>query len=180
MDKSIRLAAFTDQTKYINWWLDEETTAHMVHGPWMSESNEAYVKKVINSNNLVAYEILWGEGHVGNCSLTINWERRSAELGIVLWKNRGLGIGTKAVKELGIVLWKNRGLGIGTKAVKELLSIGFNDLNLHRIWLGVFKSNENAIRCYRKCGFDIYGEEKEALWKEGKWVNRVLMEILNK
>jgi len=160
MDKSIRLAAFTDQTKYINWWLDEETTAHMVHGPWMSESNEAYVKKVINSNNLVAYEILWGEGHVGNCSLTINWERRSAELGIVLWKNRGLGI--------------------GTKAVKELLSIGFNDLNLHRIWLGVFKSNENAIRCYRKCGFDIYGEEKEALWKEGKWVNRVLMEILNK
>ena len=51
----------------------------------------------------------------------------------------------------------NRNKGFGKAIVKELIRIGFNDLNLHRLDLGVFDFNQQAIKCYAGCGFEIEG-----------------------
>ena len=37
--------------------------------------------------------------------------------------------------------------------VRALLHIGFEDLKLHRISLGVYDFNHAAVSCYLKCGF---------------------------
>jgi RimJ/RimL family protein N-acetyltransferase len=51
----------------------------------------------------------------------------------------------------------DRNKGYGSQIISGLLQIGFNDLGLHRIDLGVFEFNKPAIKCYEKCGFKIEG-----------------------
>jgi RimJ/RimL family protein N-acetyltransferase len=50
-----------------------------------------------------------------------------------------------------------RGKGIGEHMMKAMLKIGFENLHLHRMSLGVYDFNEPAIRCYQKCGFHVDG-----------------------
>lgn len=47
---------------------------------------------------------------------------------------------------------QDRNKGNGTDALKLAVSVAWNDLNLQRIWLRVFISNERAIRAYEKAG----------------------------
>ena len=47
--------------------------------------------------------------------------------------------------------------GICQAMVKALLRIGFEDLKLHRIGLGVYDFNHAAVNCYLKCGFQQEG-----------------------
>ena len=51
----------------------------------------------------------------------------------------------------------SRNIGFGSKIVDKLVHIAFNELKLHRIDLGVYDFNKNAIKCYQKCGFKIEG-----------------------
>jgi RimJ/RimL family protein N-acetyltransferase len=60
-----------------------------------------------------------------------------------------------------------RGKGVCTGMIKAVLKIGFEDLGLHRISLGVYDFNTAAIRCYKKCGFVQEGVMREALRYEG-------------
>jgi RimJ/RimL family protein N-acetyltransferase len=41
--------------------------------------------------------------------------------------------------------------------------------------LGVMANNESAIRCYKRCGFTIYGTEPRALFCEGQYYDEYLM-----
>lgn len=54
-----------------------------------------------------------------------------------------------------------RGQGLGEAAVREMCRIGFDELALHRIDLGVWELNPGAIACYEKVGF-----KKEGLFRD--------------
>lgn len=41
--------------------------------------------------------------------------------------------------------------------------------------LGVMANNESAIRCYKRCGFTVYGTEPRALFYEGQYYDEFLM-----
>lgn len=72
----------------------------------------------------------------------------------------------------------NRGKGYGTDAMNVLLKFGFDFLNLHRIGLNVFNTNPSAIHVYEKVGFKKAGELRHTDFVEGKYVNDVIMDIL--
>ncbi|MBI4787093.1 MAG: GNAT family N-acetyltransferase [Chloroflexi bacterium] len=55
-----------------------------------------------------------------------------------------------------------RGRGLGEQMVRRVLAIGFGELGLHRIDLGVFEFNHAAIACYEKIGFRIEGLRRDA------------------
>jgi RimJ/RimL family protein N-acetyltransferase len=64
-----------------------------------------------------------------------------------------------------------RGKGYCTGMINAILKIGFEELKLHRISLGVYDFNHAAIRCYEKCGFvkeglmrDVLRYEDETYW----------------
>jgi RimJ/RimL family protein N-acetyltransferase len=59
-----------------------------------------------------------------------------------------------------------RGKGIGSQMVRKVLQVGFNQLGLHRLFLGVFEFNKAAISCYEKVGFVKEGLLREA-WRVG-------------
>lgn len=51
--------------------------------------------------------------------------------------------------------------------MKTLLSIGFEQLNLHTIKLEVFSDNARAVNFYNKCGFNQEGRLREFIKRDG-------------
>ena len=56
---------------------------------------------------------------------------------------------------------------------------GFETLNLNRIWLRVFETNQRAIRVYEKAGFTIEGRYREGQFLRGKYVDVMIMSVLH-
>ncbi|TCN27064.1 GNAT family N-acetyltransferase [Mesobacillus foraminis] len=101
---------------------------------------EAYIKDANHpGSSRYIYKVVLKESgrSIGHISLAnIDLHHRSARIGKVL-------IGDKTI----------RGRGIGQLMIKEVLKKAFEDLNLHRVSLGVFDFNDSAIACYEKAGF---------------------------
>jgi UDP-4-amino-4,6-dideoxy-N-acetyl-beta-L-altrosamine N-acetyltransferase len=68
--------------------------------------------------------------------------------------------------------------GVGTAATAMILTHGFDNLNLHRIYLSVLAENTRAIRVYEKVGFRQEGCQREAVFKGGRYLDVLLMAIL--
>ncbi len=99
---------------------------------------------------------------IGDTSfVSLNWRDRSVEIGIF--------IGNKQY-------WDH---GYGTQVMRLMLHYGFNGLNLHRIYLHVFESNKRGIRAYEKAGFVLEGRLREARFKNGKYIDILIMSILH-
>ena len=73
---------------------------------------------------------------------------------------------------------KARNKGYGTEAIKLMLDYGFNYLNLYNIKLDVLEFNERAIACYKKCGFKEYGRRRKCNFTNGKYYDKISMDIL--
>ena len=72
-------------------------------------------------------------------------------------------------------LW---GRGYGTEATRLMLGHAFGSLGLHRVSLAVFAFNERAIRSYRKVGFVVEGQAREAIFRDGRFWDEISMSIL--
>ncbi|KAF9475813.1 acyl-CoA N-acyltransferase [Pholiota conissans] len=72
------------------------------------------------------------------------------------------------------------GKGYATEIMEWLLGYSFKILGLRRLSLFVFSSNERAISLYENIGFKHEGRKREALWKEGRWVDLVWMGMLSR
>jgi len=70
------------------------------------------------------------------------------------------------------------GRGYGSEATALMLEHAFGTLRLHRVALSVFAFNERAIRAYRKLGFVIEGQSREAIWRDGRFWDEILMSII--
>jgi RimJ/RimL family protein N-acetyltransferase len=70
------------------------------------------------------------------------------------------------------------GKGYGTDAMRLILRYAFDELNLHRVSLGVFEFNPRAMRSYEKAGFTVEGRERAAIHRDGRRWDVILMGIL--
>ncbi|KJA18475.1 hypothetical protein HYPSUDRAFT_89962 [Hypholoma sublateritium FD-334 SS-4] len=72
------------------------------------------------------------------------------------------------------------GKGYGTEIMEWLIAYSFTSLGLRRLSLKVFASNPGAIALYEHVGFKHEGRQREAVWKEGKWVDFLMMGMLSR
>jgi RimJ/RimL family protein N-acetyltransferase len=93
---------------------------------------------------------------------------------------------------LGGLSWKNRSCritrvlidpasqkkGFCQQITKAALKIGFEELGMHRIGLGVYNNNDAAVNCYLKSGFSIEGVSRDILWFNNEFLSMVEMAIL--
>ena len=147
----IKLEYFTpDDFQSLISWIDNEDlmvnwAGSQFRFPLTAEKLDWYLKDANNfeESSTLIYKAINTETNevVGHISLTaINRSNRSARVTRVL-------VGNNA----------ERGKGIGEQITKALMRIGFEDLNLHRMSLGVYTFNEGGVRCYQKCGFKTDG-----------------------
>jgi RimJ/RimL family protein N-acetyltransferase len=73
---------------------------------------------------------------------------------------------------------EHRGCGWGTAIVRAALEIAFDELQLHRVSLGVFDFNTPAIRCYERAGFRREGLLRDARRFETEYWSVVAMSLL--
>ena len=71
-----------------------------------------------------------------------------------------------------------QGRGLGTDAVRTLIDYGFTELGLHRIELSVDGDDPASIAACRAAGFVEEGRRREAIFRAGRWHDRVQMGIL--
>jgi RimJ/RimL family protein N-acetyltransferase len=71
-----------------------------------------------------------------------------------------------------------RGKGYGTAVYKFLLDFCFRELNMHRVWLCVLATNEAGLGLYRKAGFREEGQMRDAVYRGGRYLNYIVMSIL--
>ncbi|MEO8794312.1 MAG: GNAT family protein [Daejeonella sp.] len=72
----------------------------------------------------------------------------------------------------------SRGKGIGSEIMRAMLKIGFEDLKLHRMSLGVYDFNISGIKCYQNCGFNIDGTLRDIKKRNDVYWSIVEMSIL--
>ena len=98
---------------------------------------------------------------IGVISLeNFNWIERSAILGVFIGDRN----------------FRNN--GYGPEAINLLLEYGFEYLNLHSIRLELLSINERAHKCYLKCGFKDTGCNREQVFLNGKYYDKLHMDIL--
>lgn len=155
----------SDSDLLYEWITDRNLVIH--NSPFFPVSeadHEAWVERMMTErSDLVIFVIedLASGQAIGTCQLVnINWIHRSAEFQI----------------RIGSPTFQGR--GYGSEAVSLLCGFGFTDLNLHRIYLHVFASNQRAIRAYEKCGFTTEGVLKEAAFIDDRWVDVQVMSNL--
>ncbi|MFF4045164.1 GNAT family N-acetyltransferase [Streptomyces chartreusis] len=74
---------------------------------------------------------------------------------------------------------RGRGRGIGTEATRLIVGHGFEQLGLHRIQLDAYGHNPRALRVYEKVGFVVEGVRREADFRDGQWLDWVMMAVLD-
>ena len=155
-----------DAEKYVEWFCDFKTTDGIARSASLMtvEAERIWLEENVKNNSFnFAIVNLENDELIGNCGMVrMNQKDRNGEVGIFIGEE------------------KNRSNGYGTEALKILLDYGFNYLNLNSIRLGVMSFNDRAIACYKKVGFKEYGRWRESYFLNGKYYDRVYMDILAK
>lgn len=153
-----------DIPTFVRWFGDPEVrTFLLVNSPISHAQEEKWFERKLEDDDseLFAIETLDGT-HIGNIELfDLHRIHRQAELGVVL--------GEKAY-------W---GQGYGSDAIRVLLRFAFEELNLHRVQLRVYEDNARGIRCYEKCGFQIEGRLRDAIYRKGRYYDLLMMGVLD-
>jgi RimJ/RimL family protein N-acetyltransferase len=166
----IRLRAVEreDIPRYVEWLNDPEVIAGLlIHIPMSTWDETRWFENLAHHSpetRPLAIEAKTSDGgwkHIGGLGFdTIEWTNSNAEFGIV--------IGEKS-------FWNQ---GYGTEATRLMLKYGFETLNLNRIFLRVYETNPRAIRAYEKVGFVKEGVLRQALYRNGRYINVWLMGVL--
>jgi diamine N-acetyltransferase len=93
---------------------------------------------------------------------------RTDEIDVV---NRSIRVG-------GDILPKHQGKGYGTRMFRLIRKYCFDYLNMNRLWLLVLENNTVAVRLYRKVGFVEEGRQRNAIFRDGKYLDYLMMSLL--
>jgi RimJ/RimL family protein N-acetyltransferase len=68
--------------------------------------------------------------------------------------------------------------GYGTEAFRAFIDYLFSQQNMHRIWFLVADDNAVAQGLYNKVGFKEEGRQRQALFRDGRYHDYIMMSLL--
>ena len=159
----------SDFAQLMEWIKDDELlmnwSGSLFSFPLTENSLEWYIEDVNDLANSEAFVYRAVDTENGNAVGHIS-------LGGISKKNRSGRISRVLVGN------NDRRKGYCSAMMQAILKIGFEDLKLHRINLGVYDFNTSAINCYQKAGLKIEGIMRDSLLFKGNWWSLVEMSIL--
>lgn len=162
----LRRIAPEDGELWAGWLADPELNATLSSGLGIPMSahaaREAAEHLAADSTARVDFTVLTLDGRaIGSVHLA----------GIDPWARRA---------ELGIFIGEPeyRARGFGTEITVLLTRFAFRELNLHKVWLTVDADNVAAVRCYEKAGYRHDGVLRDEVFKNGRYVDRLVMSVL--
>ncbi|MEW5720748.1 MAG: GNAT family N-acetyltransferase, partial [Chloroflexota bacterium] len=80
------------------------------------------------------------------------------------------------VGEIGMMVRDDwQGKGIGTALMQAAIDLADKWLNLARLELGVYPDNEPAVKLYTKFGFQVEGTHIGYAFRDGQYVDTLMM-----
>lgn len=153
-----------DFDRLMNWVSSEEFMIQFSGPIFKYPLDHEQLKAYVTNSNRLIYKVIDAESNkvIGH-----------AELNNIDHKNQNARISRALVGDP-----EDRNKGYGKQIIKKLLHIGFEELKLHRIDLGVFEFNTSAIACYKACGFVMEGLLRESYKIDNRFVSGYNMGIL--
>ena len=130
--------------------------------PYHLKDAEGFIERARSGNPPSVFAIEWEGQYVGGMGLHLQEDvaRRTAEIGY--W--------------IGEPFW---GKGIATEAVRQIVKYGFEELDLARIYAGIFEWNPGSMRVLEKCGFTLERIASAAVIKDGQIIDSHDYAIIN-
>ncbi len=147
-------------------WVDSEELMVQFGGPAFTYPvTHEQLKNYISDKSRKAYRVKDEDSDkiIGHCELgKIDLQNKSARMSRIL-------VGDKT----------NRSKGYGKQIIQKLIEVGFKEMKLHRLDLGVFDFNKAAIKCYQACGLEIEGLLKDTTRVGNEYWSVYNMSIIN-
>jgi len=150
-----RYAIDPEVTRYTDWGPNREADTKV----FLAQALAAQRRRPRKQFDLAV--VLKQDGHlIGGCGLHLTQPHRN-EGYLGYW--------------LGRPFWGN---GYATETLESLLTLGFEGLELHRIFAYCSPENVSSIRCLEKVGMRQEGRLCQHTWKHGLWQDMFLYAIL--
>jgi len=123
--------------------------------------SDAYWEKNLSntSDNEISLVAVTGDDIAGQLSLSASVRPRRKHVATF-----GMGVSARYTRK-----------GVGTKLLTAALELTDSWLMIKRIELQVYSDNEPAIKLYKKFGFKVEGECKQYAFKNGNFVDALIM-----
>lgn len=158
---TLRPIELSDTDYIVKWRNSDFVKQRMINKELSKEMHVNWFRTKVMTGDVVQFIIEFDNNPVGTVFLKdIDRNNQNAEFGIF--------IGEKTATNKGI----------GAVAAKRIISLGFSELKLHKIFLRVLADNQAAIKCYEKAGFSYEGTAKEMVYLDGSYVDVVFMSII--
>jgi RimJ/RimL family protein N-acetyltransferase len=162
----LRAVERDDLERCHDWMNDESLRATLAQRYPMSLAQEAdWIERTSRGQDVskltFAICLFEGDRHIGNCGL----EAIERENGVATF---GILIGEKDC----------HGKGFGEEATRVLCRFAFEEMNLHKIRLDVYASNEAAVRTYENVGFRREGVLRDEAFRAGRYIDVLRMGLL--
>lgn len=156
----------SDVDEILDWVNDRTVVGNLATfaGQPLTRADElAWVRKVRTSNDERVFTVMNAQDsrYLGQVGLhQIFWRSRVARAAAII-SNKG-----------------EHGRGYGSAAIAALLDVAFGELDLHKVWLMVFRTNERSLRTWRRLGFIDEGVLRDEYFHEGAWHDMVRLGML--
>jgi RimJ/RimL family protein N-acetyltransferase len=159
---TLRPAREDDAEHFVRWFADMEVTRFL--GSRMAvtlQQEHEYLKKIGESKNDVWWVIEAESKAIGSTGIHgINWLDANGTTGIVIGE-------------------KDRwGKGYATEAMRLRTRYAFRELNLHKLLTEAETDNEASRKALEHNGYRSVGIRHEQTFRDGKWKDRWLGELL--
>lgn len=146
----------------MSWVNDREVMQYFaLRQTQISEDEERrYLEGILASKNDRLFSVFDGDAYVGQCSVNqIYWPARNGRVFLVVQRSMQHG-------------------GRGAEMLKLLIARAFTELDLHKLWLIVRRSNLKAQAMYLRAGFEFEGVLRDEYCVNGQYYDMVRMGIV--
>ncbi len=136
----IRLVPFElkDYKNLSRWIKNEKELVQFAGDIFSYPITKSQMQEYLNDDKRHVFSIFYLDENIGLGEIYVENKQRAKLCRILIGKKRF------------------RGKGIGEIVVRKLLKKSFEEFGAKRVYLNVFDWNIGAIKCYEKCGMEIF------------------------
>ena len=152
----------SDAQRFVDWFADLEVTRYLLRRTGIGLLQEqGHLKKIGESPTDILWMLETDGRAIGATGIHgIDWVHAHGSTGIV--------IGDRTA-------WRK---GYASEAMRLRTDYAFRQLNLHKLSSSTFVENEPSRRALLKAGYTEAGVEREHYFREGRWHDQWLGEVL--